>query len=179
MTAWKCGMTCACVSHINIPIRLIYKCVTWLMHMCDTSAYQSWLLYKYDMTCLYVDTSMYQSWLLDKCDITCSYICVTHRRINRDVRDSSICVTWLMYMCDTSAYQSWLLYKCDISCLYKCVTYQMCDISMYQSWLRDKSDMTCSYTCVTHRRINRDVRDSSICVTWLMHTCGISTVVIS
>ena len=71
-----------------------FKCVTWLIPMCDMTRSYVW-----HRTHSYVwrDSFICVTWLIHMCDMTHSY--VSH--------DSFICVTWLIHMCDmTHSYVS-------------------------------------------------------------------------
>ena len=88
--------------------------------------------------------------------------CVRHDSF---IRDSFICVTWLIHMChvtysyvwhDSFICVTWLIHMCDMT-----HSYVWHDSSTCVTWLIHMCDMT--HPHVWH--------DSFICVTWLIHMC--------
>jgi len=84
-----------------------FKCVTWLIHMCDmdypyvwrdSSIYMTWLIHICDMSHPYVwhDSSIFAKWLIHTFNMNDLYVW----------RDSSMCVTWLIHWCDMTQSQA-------------------------------------------------------------------------
>ena len=143
-----------------------FICVTWLIHMWDTT--RMWMARPIDMcSCGYFS---HQAEPLSHMRVT--WLACTRGRTHSYVwYDSFICVTWLIHTCHMAhicvtangwqqcTYVTWLIYMCDTT-----HSYVWHDSFIRVTWLIHTCDMTHSY--VWH--------DSFIRVTWLIHTCDMT-----
>ena len=77
----------------NMTHSCSFICVTWLIHMCDTTHSYVW----HDSFIHVTWPFIYVTWLIHICDMTHSYMW----------HDSFICVTWLIHMCGVSHSYMW------------------------------------------------------------------------
>jgi len=159
-----CAMTCSCVWHD------LFTCVTWFVHVCDTSSWaqtckcfpacvcHDWLIFVsrlvhvWAMTrpcvflcflgaIMYIFPCMYVPWLVNVCDMTPSCVCHhNHLDVYLSVRAMTGSCAWH----HSFMCVTWFVHAHDTS-----------------SWAQ-----SCRYfpACVCY--------DSFMCVTWLIHVCG-------